>query len=116
MTTSTAERGVPRAVRVKVSDDDITVDLADGRTVTVPVTWHPRLQSATVRERGRWQLIGGGDGVHWPDLDEDLSVAGLLAGRPSAESQASFKKWLAARAKKTGVVRKQQKARRTRRA
>ncbi len=84
--------------RVSVSDEAIVVDLADGRTITAPLAWFPRLQRATVAERNHWRLIGAGVGIHWPDLDEDISVANLLAGSPSGESPASFKKWLAGRA------------------
>ena len=97
MRTSRAEAGAPSAVRARIVDDAVVIDLSDGRTVTAPLAWYPRLLHGTARERRHWRLIGGGEGVHWPDLDEDLSVEGLLAGRPSAESQASFKKWLEAR-------------------
>jgi hypothetical protein len=82
-----------------VSDDTLSVELADGRTIAVPVAWYPRLAHGTADERASWRLIGGGQGIHWPALDEDISVANLLAGQPSAESQRSFKKWLAGRAK-----------------
>lgn len=88
---------IPAAVRVRVIGDAVVVDLSDGRTVTAPLAWYPRLQHGTARERRNWRLIGGGEGVCWPDLDEDLSVEGMLAGRPSAESQASLKKWLEGR-------------------
>jgi hypothetical protein len=84
---------------VTVSDDTLAVELADGRTVAAPLAWYSRLAHATPAERGSWRLIGGGRGIHWPAVDEDISVANLLAGQPSAESQASFKKWLAERAK-----------------
>lgn len=92
MRTSAAE--VPVAVRARIRNDAVIVDLRDGRTVTAPLTWYPRLHHGTARERRNWRLIGGGVGIHWPDLDEDLSVEGILAGRPSTESQASLKKWL----------------------
>jgi hypothetical protein len=75
----------------------LTVDLEDGRTLTVPVGWYPRLAHGTPVERRRWRLIEGGTGIHWPGLDEDVSVEGLLAGRPSGESQSSFRRWLAER-------------------
>jgi hypothetical protein len=75
----------------------VVVDLRDGRTVTAPLTWYPRLRHGTTRERRNWRLIGGGVGIHWPDLDEDLSVASILAGRPSAEGDGSLKKWLTER-------------------
>lgn len=74
-----------RAVDVAVDDDNLTVDLADGRRVIVPLAWFPRLLHAKPEERRNWRLIGDGQGVHWPDVDEDLSVAGLLRGTASAE-------------------------------
>lgn len=77
-----------------VTKGTLTVELSDGRTIAVPLAWYPRLVHASVRERGNWRLIGGGQGIHWPDLDEDVSVEGLLAGRPSGESQESFSRWL----------------------
>jgi hypothetical protein len=86
-----------RAVRVSVTKDALAVDLADGRTVIAPLAWYPRLLHGTSEEKKRWRLIGGGEGIHWPDLDEDISVDALLAGKPSAESQRSFKRWLADR-------------------
>ena len=100
MTTSKVEINVPDAIRVKVTDEVIIVDLSDGRTVSAPLAWYPRLVRATARERANWRMIGKGEGIHWTDLDEDVSVEGLLAGRPSGESPASFKRWLAARSKR----------------
>src|SRR5437870_8761267 len=97
MRTSRAEAPAPSAVRARIVADAVVIGLSDGRTVTAPLAWYPRLLHATLRERRHWRLIGGGEGVHWPDLDEDLSVEGLLAGRPSAESQESFKKWVEGR-------------------
>ena len=97
MIISTIEVRVPEAETVAVTEDTLTAELADGRTISVPLAWYPRLVHATPEERNNWQLIGGGQGVHWPDLDEDLSVEGLLAGRPSGESQGSFKRWLEAK-------------------
>ena len=97
MRTSRAEAPPPSAVRARIVDHAIVIDLSDGRTVTAPLAWYPRLLQGTPRELRHWRLIGGGAGVHWPDLDEDLSVEGLLAGRPSAESQTSFEKWLEGR-------------------
>jgi hypothetical protein len=81
-------------VRVDVTDAVLTVELADGRTVSVPLVWYPRLAHGTPDERRKWRLIGRGEGIHWPDPDEDISVANLLAGKPSGESQRSFKRWL----------------------
>ena len=89
---------IPDAENVTVTEDTLTIDLADGRTLSVPLAWFPRLLHASQRERDNWRLIGKGQGVHWEDLDEDISVEGLLAGRPLGESQASFKKWLEGRA------------------
>ena len=83
-----------RAEKVRVTRDSLVVDLEDGRTITVPLSWYPRLHHGTVRERGTWKLIAGGEGIHWPHLDEDISVEGLLAGSPSGESQESFQAWL----------------------
>src|SRR3984957_8869097 len=87
------------ATRVEVNEDAVSVELADGRTIAAPLAWYPRLAHASAEERGSWRLLGGGRGIHWPALDEDISVANLLAGQPSAECQRSFKKWLAGRAK-----------------
>src|SRR5437588_1849020 len=87
------------ATRVEVSEDTLSVELADGRTIAAPLAWYPRLAHATAEERSSWRLIGSGRGIHWPALDEDISVANLLSGQSSAESQSSFKKWLASRAK-----------------
>ena len=97
MSTSTVEMEVAFAENVSVTEDTLSVELSDGRTLSVPLAWYPRLLHASAEERQRWRLIAKGRGIHWEELDEDISVAGLLAGRPSGESQASFKKWLAAR-------------------
>lgn len=97
MITSTIEVQVPAAEDVIVTEDTLQAELADGRTISVPLAWYPRLVHAAQAERDNWQLIGAGEGIHWPDLDEDLSVEGLIAGRPSQESQRSFKRWLQAR-------------------
>ena len=85
---------LPVARDATVTEDTLTVKLSDGRTITVPLAWYPRLVHATKEERGNWRLIGGGQGIHWPDLDEDVSVEGLLAGRSSGESQESLRRWL----------------------
>src|SRR6266536_4177376 len=97
MPTSTSDLLAARAVDVKVTDDELTVQLEDGRTLAVPLVWYPRLLHGSKRERARWRLIGRGVGIHWPALDEDISVEGLLAGRRSGESQASLKRWFARR-------------------
>lgn len=94
MSISGVEIEVPRADEVRVTKDTLSVDLSDGRTISVPLEWFPRLLHATTNERKNWRLIGKGQGIHWNDIDEDISVEGLLAGRPSGESQKSFKKWL----------------------
>ena len=88
------------AQSVTVSGDVLTVDLADGRSISVPVSWYPRLVHGTPKERSKWELLGGGVGIHWPDLDEDISVQGLLMGRRSGETQESLQRWLASRRKK----------------
>ena len=89
-----------RAQHVSLTDDALVVELVDGRTITVPLTWYPRLAHGTPAERVNWRLIGEGEGIHWPDVDEDISVEGLLAGRRSGETQASLRRWLENR--KTG--------------
>src|SRR3954449_2794920 len=120
MSSSGVETREALATQVEVSEDTLSVELADGRTIAAPLAWYPRLAHASAAEqrswqllgggpglhwpapaaeRRSWQLLGGGRGIHWPALDEDISVANLLAGQPSVESQSSFKKWLAARGK-----------------
>ena len=84
----------PRAQRVIVDDEALQVDLTDGRTIIAPLMWFPRLWHGTPEEREHFEVIGNGAYIHWEDLDEDLSVMGILAGRPSGESAASLKKWL----------------------
>ncbi len=107
MSFSAVEMREALAVHVEVSEDTLAVELADGRTIAVPVAWYPRLAHATTAERGAWRLLGGGRGIHWPALDEDISVVNLLLGQPSAESQSSLKKWLAGRPKPGRTKRKQ---------
>lgn len=99
MSTSTADAQQARAIGVQVSVDTLSIELADGRTISAPLSWYPRLAHATPEERAGWRLIGGGRGIHWSLIDEDISVANLLAGQPSSESQTSFKKWLSERPK-----------------
>jgi hypothetical protein len=94
MSSSRAERRRPEALNAVVTDDTLTVDLADGRTLSVPITWYPRLAHGTMHERRNWSVIGRGEGIHWSDLDEDVSVDALLAGQASAESHSSFAEWL----------------------
>ena len=110
MSSSTVETREALATQVEVSDDTISVELADGRTIAAPLAWYPRLAHGSAEERGSWRLLGGGRGIHWPALDEDISVANLLAGHSSAESQTSFKKWLAGRAKPSRSRRKRPRA------
>ena len=93
MPTSTSDLPGARAVDVKVTQDELTVQLEDGRTLAVPLVWYPRLLHGSKRERDRWRFIGRGIGIHWSALDEDISVEGLLAGRRSGESQQSLKRW-----------------------
>ena len=95
--TPSAVVAVPRAVGVTVTDETLSVDLEDGRTISVPIGWYPRLASGTPQERSNFQISGAGYGVHWPDLDEDIGVEGLLLGRKSTESRASFERWMARR-------------------
>jgi len=85
------------AQSIAVSETALTVDLVDGRTIIVPLVWYPRLWYGTPEERNHFEIIGDGTLIHWPDLDEDLSVSGLLAGRRSGESQRSLKRWLEGR-------------------
>lgn len=88
---------IPRATAIEVTEDTLTAELHDGRTISVPLSWYPRLVHATPEERNNWELIGTGEGIHWPDLDEDISVEMLLAGVPSGESPSGFKRWLEAK-------------------
>jgi len=75
----------PRGMKVSISEDALTVELRDGRVISTPLVWYPRLESASAEERSTWEWIGSGTGIHWPLLDEDLSIAGMLAGSPSVE-------------------------------
>jgi hypothetical protein len=82
---------------VVVTEDSLVVELADGRTISAPIAWYPRLLHGSPEERNNWRLIGKGEGIHWPDLDEDISVENILLGKPSGESARSFKRWLESR-------------------
>ena len=97
MTTSPVDRSTALAQSVVVTEDTLNVDLVDGRTISIPIAWYPRLAHGTPAERGKWELIGRGEGIRWPDLDEDVSVENLLSGARSGESQLSFRKWLESR-------------------
>ena len=100
MSSSAIDKQQALAVGISVTDDTLSVELSDGRTVAAPLAWYPRLANGTSPERENWRFIGGGHGIHWPELDEDVSVANLLAGQPSGESQESFQRWLESRMKK----------------
>ncbi len=97
MSFSVIETKVPNVIGVKVSGNKLSVELSDGEMVSVPVDWYPRLAHATKRERANWRIIGRGHGIHWEEIDEDISVEGLRAGRRSGESERSLKKWLKAK-------------------
>jgi hypothetical protein len=99
MSSSMTETPVVRAETVTVTDDA----LSDGRSISAPLAWHPRLLHGTPKERSDWRLIGQGVGIHWSALDEDISVQNLLAGRASGESQRSLKRWLSQRIPESGV-------------
>ena len=83
-----------RAQNLAITDDSLVVDLSDGRSITVPLAWYPRLQHGTPDERNNFRWIGDREGIHWPDLDEDVSVENLILGQPSGESQDSLRRWL----------------------
>src|SRR5262245_27336898 len=97
MPTFTTESQGAKAQQVVVTADTLRVDLTDGRTISVPLAWYPRLVHGTPEERNHWRLIGQGEGIHWPDLDEDISVNNLLSGKVSGESQRSLQEWIAQR-------------------
>lgn len=93
----TIEVEMPMAVNVSVSESTLTVALRDGRSISVPVAWYPRLAHGSAMERDNWNLIGPGVGIHWEELDEDISTLGLIEGKPSNEGQESLRQWLATR-------------------
>ena len=97
MTSSTLATETAAATDVKVRNDALIVELRDGRRVSVPLTWYPRLAEGRPAERRNWKFIGPGTGIHWPDLDEDISIEGLLLGRPSGESATSLQRWRSTR-------------------
>ena len=101
MSTSNATEAAS-AKYVRVTDSALVVELKDGRVVSVPLDWYPRLAEGSPSERRRWEFLGPGIGIHWPDLDEDISVEGLLQGWPSGESPASLKAWRATRKRPAG--------------
>ncbi len=104
MNSLVAEIEQARAQNITVSEDSLSVDLVDGRTIIVPLAWYPRLWYGRAEERQDFEIIGDGTIIHWPKLDEDLSVSGLLAGRRSGESQASLSRWLEQRKKASNAV------------
>lgn len=83
-----------KVTAVTVTDDTLSVELDDGRSIAVPVGWYPRLAHATALERAHFELSGAGYGIHWPDIDEDIGVEGLLLGMKSTESPDSLARWL----------------------
>ncbi len=101
MATSTVSVDMPDAVAIAVTEDTLSVQVSDGRTISAPLAWYPRLVHATPEERDNWEIHAGGQHLHWPDLDEDLSVEMLLTGQRSGESRRSFKRWL--KAKQAGL-------------
>ena len=103
MTTLVIDESSLRAVRAQLTDEALVVDLADGRSVSIPLVWYPRLVRASMKERQQFRLIGSGEGIHWELLDEDVSVEGIVAGRRSMESAESFRRWLEDR-KERGVI------------
>jgi len=88
---------VPKIQGITITDDTLSADLSDGRTISVPLAWYPRLMNASVEERNNWRFIAGGEGIHWTQLDEDISIKNLILGQPSGESQRSLQRWLNAR-------------------
>ena len=94
---STIEIQPALAERISIDEETLTIDFIDGRSISVPLEWYPRLLHGTPQERADWRLIGQGEGIHWPELDEDISVENVWAGKPSGESQRSLKRWLKTR-------------------
>ncbi|NJN22457.1 MAG: DUF2442 domain-containing protein [Leptolyngbya sp. RL_3_1] len=98
MTSSVIDlKDIPTIQSVEITGDTLSVDLVDGRTIAVPITWYPRLLQGSAEERQDWRFIGNGAGIHWNQLDEDISVKNLILGQPSGESQKSFQRWLSQR-------------------
>ena len=83
----------PTAIGVQITDEALTVSLSDGRVVSVPISWYPRLSHALPEHRTVWEFIGRGHGIHWPELDEDISIENILLGQPSGEGARSFSRW-----------------------
>ena len=100
MNTSAAEIQLATVKHVSVTEDTLIIDLVDGRSISAPLAWYPRLLYGKSDERNNWRLIGKGEGIHWPDLDEDVSIENVLLGKPSGESQRSYKQWLEKRSRR----------------
>ncbi len=88
---------IPTIQQVTLTDDTLSADLSDGRTILVPLAWYPRLLHGSIEERNDYRFIAGGSGIHWNQLDEDISIKNLILGQPSGESQKSFQRWLSSR-------------------
>lgn len=106
MTTSNGPMATAAAQNVRVTDRALVVELRDGRVVSVPLKWYPRLAEGSRRERRKWELLGPGIGIHWPELDEDISAEGLLAGARSGESATSLNAWRSGRRNSSPKARK----------
>src|SRR5712691_7643848 len=113
MGTSSVATETAAAKNVRVTDRALVVELRDGRVVSVPLAWYPRLAEGSPRERRRWELLGPGVGIHWPDLDEDISIEGLLQGLPSGESSTSLDRWRASRKRSANKKLSPRRARRS---
>lgn len=97
MTTSAAENRPVTAISASVDEESLVIELSDGRTIVAPLAWYPRLVHATAAERANLRLIGGGKGIHWHDIEEDISLESVMRGQPSTEGAASLKRWLEGR-------------------
>ena len=97
MTTSVSDTRISKAVSLVISDAALALCLADGRTISIPLSWYPRLVHATPAERDDWRLVGDDEGIHWPSVEEDISIESLLAGKRSQERPSSFQRWLSER-------------------
>jgi hypothetical protein len=115
MSSSRIKDQQPQVEELSFTNDTIGISLVDGRMLVVPLAWYPRLRHASAEERSNYEIFGEGEYIHWPDLDEDLTVTGLLEGRRSAESATSLRRWLASR-KATPRTKPQKRAKSVRRA
>ena len=105
MISSSILEAEPAAAKVRIRTDKLIVDLVDGRTIIIPLQWYPRLAHGSNKERRNWRILGDGDVIEWPELDEHIGIEGLLAGRRSGESRRSLNRWLAGRIRRTPSVR-----------